>query len=140
MKVKVWGARQLGWGHSRLGDVLAYAQLTEAQRLMLFHHDPLHDDEQLDRLHLNAVERWEALGRSPHELALAAELQELDLAAGIAPQARLQRAAGCGCGIAIDPIPGRSRTKHRSAPASGPAWQGWQGSAFARVRSRSLAC
>jgi phosphoribosyl 1,2-cyclic phosphodiesterase len=69
----------IGWGHSRLGDVLAFARLTEAQRLLLFHHDPLHDDEQLDRLHADALVRWAAAGRSPHEVVMAAELQELEL-------------------------------------------------------------
>lgn len=47
----------IGWGHSRLADVLAFARLTEAHRLLLFHHDPLHDDEQLDRLHAEARPR-----------------------------------------------------------------------------------
>ncbi len=69
--------RHVGWGHSRLADVLTYAQLTEAERLLLFHHDPLHDDECLDRLHAEAVVRWKAAGRSPHEILMAAELQEL---------------------------------------------------------------
>jgi hypothetical protein len=66
-------------GYSRLADVLAYARLTEAQRLLLFHHDPLHDDEALDRLHADALARWDAAGRSPHEVLMAAELQELEL-------------------------------------------------------------
>jgi phosphoribosyl 1,2-cyclic phosphodiesterase len=70
---------RVGWGHSRIGDVLAFARLTKAQRLLLFHHDPLHDDEQLDRLHAEALARWAAAGRSPHEVLMAAELQELDL-------------------------------------------------------------
>jgi phosphoribosyl 1,2-cyclic phosphodiesterase len=69
----------IGWGHSRLGDVLAFAQLAEAQRLLLFHHDPLHDDAQLDRLHAEALARWDFAGRSPHEVVMAAELQELEL-------------------------------------------------------------
>jgi phosphoribosyl 1,2-cyclic phosphodiesterase len=71
--------RYVGWGHSRLGDVLAYAQLTEVERLLLFHHDPLHDDERLDRLHAEASSRWAAAGRSPHEVLMASELQELEL-------------------------------------------------------------
>ena len=69
----------IGWGHSRLGDVLAFARLTEAQRLLLFHHDPLHDDEHLDRLHAEALARWATAGSSPHEVLMAAELQELEL-------------------------------------------------------------
>jgi phosphoribosyl 1,2-cyclic phosphodiesterase len=69
----------IGWGHSRLSDVLAFARLTEAQRLLLFHHDPLHDDEKLDRLHAEALARWDLAGRSPHEVLVATELQELEL-------------------------------------------------------------
>jgi phosphoribosyl 1,2-cyclic phosphodiesterase len=69
----------IGWGHSRLGDVLAFARLTEAQRLLLFHHDPLHDDDQLDRLYGEALARWNFAGRSPDEVLMAAELQELEL-------------------------------------------------------------
>ena len=72
-------ANHIGWGHSRLGDVLAFARLTEAQRLLLFHHDPLHDDEQLDRLHAEALARWDAAGGSPDEVLMAAERQELEL-------------------------------------------------------------
>lgn len=69
----------IGWGHSRLSDVLAFAQRTEAERLLLFHHDPLHDDEQLYRLHAEALGRWDAAGHSPHEVLMAAELQEFEL-------------------------------------------------------------
>ena len=32
-----------GWGHSRLSDTLTFARRSEAQRLLLFHHDPEHD-------------------------------------------------------------------------------------------------
>jgi phosphoribosyl 1,2-cyclic phosphodiesterase len=69
----------VGWGHSRLSDVLAFAELTEAQHLLLFHHDPLHDDERLDRLHSEARERWVATGRSPNEVMMAAELQDFGI-------------------------------------------------------------
>ena len=88
---------RVGWGHSRLADVLAFAQFTEAQRLLLFHHDPLHDDEQLDRLYSEALARWVLAGRSPHEVLMAAELQELHLDRahpGVAGTAS-QTAAGC---------------------------------------------
>ena len=75
---------RVGWGHSRLGDVLAFARFTEAQRLLLFHHDPLHDDEQLDRLHADAMTRWDRAGRSRHEVLMAAELQQLELDPAVA--------------------------------------------------------
>jgi ribonuclease BN (tRNA processing enzyme) len=31
---------RIGWGHSRLSDVLAFARLTEAQRLLIFRAGP----------------------------------------------------------------------------------------------------
>jgi phosphoribosyl 1,2-cyclic phosphodiesterase len=90
----------IGWGHSRLSDVLAFARLTEAQRLLLFHHDPLHEDDQLDQLHADAVERWEAIGRTSHEVLMAAELQELELGragAGVAAVADGHRPLDRSC-------------------------------------------
>ncbi len=39
----------VGWGHSRLTDTLTFARRVEAERLLLFHHDPLHSDDFLDR-------------------------------------------------------------------------------------------
>jgi phosphoribosyl 1,2-cyclic phosphodiesterase len=47
----------LGWGHSSLTDVLTFARRAEAGRLVLFHHDPLHDDEVLDDIGAEAAER-----------------------------------------------------------------------------------
>lgn len=44
-----YGAR-VGWGHSTVARALEFAELVEAQRLVLFHHDPSHDDARLDRL------------------------------------------------------------------------------------------
>ena len=40
----------VGWGHSRLSDALTFARRVEAERLLLFHHDPLHSDDFLDAL------------------------------------------------------------------------------------------
>jgi phosphoribosyl 1,2-cyclic phosphodiesterase len=45
-----------GWGHSSLGDTLAFAQRSEAERLLLFHHDPGHDDDRLESLGRQAAE------------------------------------------------------------------------------------
>ena len=47
--------------------------------MLLFHHDPLHTDGELDLLHRDASERWLALGRSPGELAMAVEGSEIEL-------------------------------------------------------------
>ena len=38
------------WGHSTWKDALNSAHAAQAKRLVLFHHDPMHDDEFLDRV------------------------------------------------------------------------------------------
>ncbi len=69
----------VGWGHSAVGDALTFGRLTETDRVLLFHHDPLHDDEFLDELFDGAVRSWEAAGGSPEQLQLAAENVEVEL-------------------------------------------------------------
>ena len=39
---------RVGWGHSRTADALTFAERAGARRLVLFHHDPLHTDDQLE--------------------------------------------------------------------------------------------
>jgi phosphoribosyl 1,2-cyclic phosphodiesterase len=70
----------VGWGHSPLGDALTFAQRTEAERVLLFHHDPLHNDDFLDSVFGTAVAHWEAAGRGAEQLELAAERHELEVA------------------------------------------------------------
>lgn len=41
---------RLGWGHSSIEQAVAFAELTGARRLVPFHHDPAHDDTQLDAM------------------------------------------------------------------------------------------
>lgn len=38
-----------GWGHSTSGEAIALARDASCRRLVLFHHDPDHDDAALDR-------------------------------------------------------------------------------------------
>jgi phosphoribosyl 1,2-cyclic phosphodiesterase len=75
-------SERIGWGHSRVSDALLFAHRSEAERVMLFHHDPLHTDGELDLLHRGARERWEALGGAPRELAMAVEGSQIELANG----------------------------------------------------------
>ena len=82
----------VGWGHSKLSDTLSFAHRTEAERVMLFHHDPLHDDETLDALGVEAAARWSALGGDPERLSLAVETQELTV--GSDAPARVSLPAG----------------------------------------------
>lgn len=43
-----------GWGHSTWQMATAVAHAAQVQKLMLFHHDPTHDDEMLERLEQQA--------------------------------------------------------------------------------------
>ena len=71
----------VGWGHSRLTDTLTFARRVEARRLLLFHHDPLHSDEFLDRFAATAKGTWTELGGVAAELELAMEGAELEIEA-----------------------------------------------------------
>jgi phosphoribosyl 1,2-cyclic phosphodiesterase len=71
----------IGWGHCRLTDALTFARRVEPERLMLFHHDPLHTDDFLDAFHGSAIDRWEGLGGRPAQLELASERRELEVEA-----------------------------------------------------------
>ena len=41
---------RVGWGHSSVSDTIAYAQALRVGRLVLFHHEPHHSDEDLSGL------------------------------------------------------------------------------------------
>ncbi len=69
----------VGWGHSRLTDTLMFAHRVEAERLLLFHHDPLHTDDFLDAFHGAAVSGWEALGGDPTGVEMGVERREFEL-------------------------------------------------------------
>ena len=71
----------VGWGHSRLTDALTFARRTEALRLLLFHHDPLHSDDFLDAFFETAVERWVELGGNPDCIEMAAERGAIEVTA-----------------------------------------------------------
>ena len=43
-------SRRIGWGHGCLPESVALAIDAGARRLLLFHHDPLHDDDQIDEM------------------------------------------------------------------------------------------
>jgi phosphoribosyl 1,2-cyclic phosphodiesterase len=51
-----------GWGHSSLAHALAFAARAEPERLLLFHHDPSHDDRRLAELAEQAAGDAGALG------------------------------------------------------------------------------
>ena len=70
----------MGWGHSRVSDTLAFARRVAAQRLALFHHDPMHEDDMLDELVTEASRQWCELGGDGAALSIARERQPLTIA------------------------------------------------------------
>jgi phosphoribosyl 1,2-cyclic phosphodiesterase len=71
----------LGWGHSPIADALHFGHRVEAEKLLLFHHDPLHSDDFLDGLCGGIHARWQELGRDPGQVELATERRELEISA-----------------------------------------------------------
>ena len=66
----------IGWGHSSLSSVVSLALDANVGRLLLFHHDPNHDDEIIDKM----VERARALvakSGKPLEVEAAREGAEI---------------------------------------------------------------
>lgn len=41
---------RVGWGHSSMIDAFKFAELAEVKHFVPFHHDPTHNDDDLDRL------------------------------------------------------------------------------------------
>ena len=67
---------KIGWGHSSVADAVVFASRATVGRLLLFHHDPLHDDEKLDELQERARELWPGGHEAP---ALAREGMAIEL-------------------------------------------------------------
>jgi CheY-like chemotaxis protein len=68
--------QKTGWGHTPAEWAVDYAVAARARRLALFHHDPLRNDDAIDRLVETCRERARAAGSPLHILA-AAEGEEL---------------------------------------------------------------
>jgi phosphoribosyl 1,2-cyclic phosphodiesterase len=77
-------AAHFGWGHSSVSHALAFAERCKPRRTMLFHHDPSHADEELDRIYEDARARWAARG-APGSIEMAVEGASLDVLAASAP-------------------------------------------------------
>lgn len=42
-------ANRMGWGHSTIQHTVEFAKMCKVKKLALFHHDPLHTDDQLEK-------------------------------------------------------------------------------------------
>jgi len=59
-------AARVGWGHSSVDAAVAFARLVAVERLVLFHHDPMRGDDDVERLATYAQSLWpSANGSSP---------------------------------------------------------------------------
>ena len=73
-------AKHIGWGHSSISSVVSLALDADVRQLLLFHHDPNHDDEMIDKM----VERAHVLiakSGKPLEVEAAREGAEILLGA-----------------------------------------------------------
>lgn len=66
-------AARPGWGHSSVTDAVTFAERAGVRRLVLFHHDPMHSDEELDGMLAHARARSDL----PIELATEGRTFEL---------------------------------------------------------------
>jgi len=67
---------KMGWGHSSIDHVVTFGLAARVDRLVLFHHDPLHADDELETLLGYARELW---GDAPGGPELAFEGMMIDL-------------------------------------------------------------
>jgi ribonuclease BN (tRNA processing enzyme) len=51
-------AHHVGWGHSCIEHALAFAAKAEVGTVVLFHHDPYHNDDELEALLAEARRQW----------------------------------------------------------------------------------
>lgn len=56
---------RVGWGHSSIADAVAFTRAVGARRLVLFHHEPLHTDDWLERLEERAQSLMSSNGEQP---------------------------------------------------------------------------
>jgi phosphoribosyl 1,2-cyclic phosphodiesterase len=70
----------IGWGHSSLSSVVSLALDANVGRLLLFHHDPNHDDEMIDKM-VECARGLVAKSGKPLEVEAAREGAEILLCA-----------------------------------------------------------
>lgn len=66
----------VGWGHTSTSQLAVFARKAAAERLLLFHHDPMHSDDQLDVMTARVRELW---GVDEARCSAAAEGMQLDV-------------------------------------------------------------
>ena len=67
-------AAHVGWGHPSAGHVAAFARRADVDRLVLFHHHPGHDDDELEAMRGTVLHAWPV---EPERCIVAAEGAEI---------------------------------------------------------------
>ncbi len=68
-----------GWGHSSVGHVVNTATKAKVKKLVLFHHEPMRTDDQLETMLATAIDQKEALKNDFTEIFLAREKDEYEI-------------------------------------------------------------
>jgi phosphoribosyl 1,2-cyclic phosphodiesterase len=69
-------AAHVGWGHPSVAHVASFARRAEVDRLVMFHHHPEHDDDELDAMRGAMLEAWPV---EPGRCIMATEGVELEV-------------------------------------------------------------
>jgi ribonuclease BN (tRNA processing enzyme) len=65
---------RFGFGHSSAEQVATFARRADAGRVVLYHHDPMHTDAELDAIRATVLDRWDV---DPDRCLIAREGAEL---------------------------------------------------------------
>jgi ribonuclease BN (tRNA processing enzyme) len=71
-------SRHVGWGHASISSAVSLALDAEVRRLLLFHHDPGHDDAMVDAM-VNDARRLIRESEKDLEVDAAREGEEFEL-------------------------------------------------------------
>jgi phosphoribosyl 1,2-cyclic phosphodiesterase len=72
---KVEYMKKVGWGHCSLDMAAEFCSRTEAKRLVMFHHDPLHSDDDRTRM----FENFMRAADYNFQIELAVQGQEIEV-------------------------------------------------------------
>jgi phosphoribosyl 1,2-cyclic phosphodiesterase/CheY-like chemotaxis protein len=75
-------SKHIGWGHSSLSSVVSLALDANVQHLLLFHHDPNHDDEMIGKM-VEQARTLVAESRKPLQVEAAREGAEILVGANV---------------------------------------------------------
>jgi len=66
------------WGHSSNMVAVELAQLARIKHLVMFHHEPMHDDSTIDTI-LSETRRYEEISRSSHRVIVSSAYDGLEI-------------------------------------------------------------